>query len=93
MKKEYGKPVMEAGSKLPPDYDEALALLLRLQRLLAPGAGSKRRLELARLELQQANGYQVYTRNMLNPDAGLIPIAAGAFGTACDPGTERYHCM
>ena len=34
-----------------------------------------------------------WTRNMLNPKAGLISIRAAAYGGCCDPGTERYHCM
>ena len=35
----------------------------------------------------------VETRNILNPDAGVIMIRLSQKGSACDPGTERYHSM
>ena len=37
--------------------------------------------------------YEVETRNILNPEAGVIMIRKSLKGTACDPGTERYHTM
>lgn len=84
----YGKPVPGSGA---PSHEEALSLLLRVERLIA--SNKKKDREAALGLLKEANGYKVYSVNILNASAGLIEIEARSKGSCCDPAMESYHCM
>ena len=84
----YGAPVSSLEA---PSHAGALSLLLSVEKLLA--SGKRKDVARAKAVLADANNYEVWSRNMLNPKAGLFPIGARDFGSCCDPSSESYHCM
>ena len=54
---------------------------------------SHRTREAAAASVGPYGSQQVETKNILNPEAGVIMIDRASKGGCTDPGTETYHCM